>query len=208
LETSRLQWTTVPAGELECMNPALSPPSDEALLLAMVRGQEGAFDIVYSRYARVVMSVAYRVVRDADAAAEITQTTFMRLWERAPRIESRPGYLRPWLLTVARNAGIDWLRLHKRELSVRERTVADARDQQVDVENAAILSGQRAGARDLLRTLSDDQRQIVELAFFGGLTQAQIAQSTGVPLGTVKSRLRLAMKHLRSQLSADAGEYQ
>lgn len=174
-------------------------PVDEALLRRIVVRDETAFHLAYRRHAAAVMAIAYRVLRDRDAAAEITQQTFLRLWDRASTLDAREGRLRPWLLLVARNAAIDVGRRKRLGSAALERRAPRA--DEPDIADTVVERTQARATRDLLAILSDEQRAIVELAYFGGLTQMEIAATLNLPLGTIKSRLRLALKHLRRHAS-------
>lgn len=174
-------------------------PSDEALLRRIARKDESAFRIAYQRHASAVMSIVQRQLGDRDLAADLTQQTFVRLWERADSVHVRDGRLRPWLLAVARNAALD---------VGRRKTVASAfagrlfATQRIEADIAEDIAdrAQARSTRDLLATLGAEQRTIVELAYFGDLTQTEIADTLDIPLGTVKSRLRLALQHLRARV--------
>ena len=186
------------------MDPA-SPDaaSDETLLAAVASRQEAAFETLYGRHAAAVMAIVSRMVRDPGVAAEITQTTFLRLWSGASRIEPRPGRLRPWLITVGRNLAQDWLRRNRRmapsaDAEVLHEIVSDQR-----VEDCVIMQDHADRVRDVVSELPADQRLIIELAFFASLTQVQISLTTGIPLGTVKSRTRLGMQRLRTLAQRD-----
>ena len=179
--------------------------SDEALLRLVGVRSSAAFEELYRRHASAVAAVASRVAVDRADADEATQAAFMKLWDRAGSIDARGGSLRPWLVTVGRNAALD---------HVRSRTTtvpADASHERI----AAVEAGpeevfmRRDAQRDIrhaLETLDPDQRAVVELAYFGGLPQTEIARETGAPLGTVKSRVRLAMRNLRRALEPLQGE--
>lgn len=186
--------------EMQSVAPTPSEiPSDEALLRRLAQRDETAFHVIYRRHARAVMAVSYRSLGDREVAAEVTQQTFLRLWDRAASLDEREGRLRPWLLLVARNAAIDLGRRRRLHTAAFERSLAFASGEP-DIAEAVVDRLQGQGARDLLGALGDDQRRIVELAYFGELTQMEIATMLGLPLGTVKSRLRLALHHLRDHV--------
>ena len=172
-------------------------PSDEALLRRVVARDETAFHLLYRRHAPAVMAVAYRMLGDREAAAETTQQTFLRLWECARTIDPHERRLRPWLLLVARNAAIDRGRRKRLGLASFARIFSHATVER-DTAEVVLERVTAREARDLLAVLSDEQRAVVELAYFGELTQTEIAATLGVPLGTIKSRLRLALGHLRA----------
>ena len=163
-----------------------------------------AFEELYRRHAVAIAAIASRTVADRGCADEATQSAFLALWRRAAELDLRTSSLRPWLLIVARNAAIDAAR------RIRPAESLDA------ARNAAGESGlpedivmQREAERDVhaaIATLDDVQREALQLAFFGGLSQSEIAQVTGAPLGTVKGRIRLAMRHLRAILAPQTGD--
>lgn len=176
-------------------------PSDEALVRRIADRDETAFRLVYRRHAPAVMAVCFRSLGDREAAAEVTQQTFLRLWERATSLDVRAGRLRPWLLLVARNASIDIGRRRRLSTVAFERLTQSVRNEP-DIAGEIVDRMHMRDTHDLLHALGSDQRRIVELAYFGQLTQTEIASILELPLGTVKSRLRLALKHLRDNVRA------
>lgn len=180
-------------------------PGDDALLRRIVARDETAFHLLYRRHAPAVMAVSYRFLGDRESAADVTQLSFLRLWTRAATIDARDGRLRPWLLLVARNAAIDRGRRKRLGAIVFERLVPMLRNEP-DVAETIVRGAQKRATHDLLDTLGAEQRQIVELAYFGELTQTEIATLLELPLGTVKSRLRLAFGHLRERARASGWE--
>jgi RNA polymerase sigma-70 factor (ECF subfamily) len=182
------------------------PATDDTLLRRVAHGDEEAFTALYRRHAQAVMAVVFRVLADREAAEEVTQQTFLKLWDLRRRRGARAGGIRPWLLLVARNAAIDLLRRRRLEAAAFARRI-DGGPEERDCADSAL---EAARARDLVRLLDrlgDDQRRVVELAYFGELTQMEIAHSLGLPLGTVKSRLRLALEHLRRALGTEARNF-
>ena len=150
-------------------------------------------------------AVASRVVSDRADADEATQRAFMVLWNRAASIDAHGGSLRPWLVTVGRNAAVDRVRRVRASLpteAIHERIPATG----AGPEETVMQRDVRRDIDHALDTLDPEQRVVVELAYFGGLSQTEISAQTGVPLGTVKSRVRLAMRHLRRVLDPSTGE--
>ena len=176
------------------------------MLLRLVGARHAdAFDELYRRHAWAVAAVAARLVDDRADADEATQSAFMALWNRARSVQARGGSLRAWLVTVGRNAALD------RRRRSRSTVPTDATHDRIAAAGAGPEETvmQHAVQRDIrhaLEALEPDQRTVVELAYFGGLSQTEIAAETGVPLGTVKSRVRLAMRHLRRALEPAQGE--
>jgi len=163
-----------------------------------------AFEELYRRHAVAIAAIASRTVADRGCADEATQSAFLALWRRAAQLDLRAASLRPWLMIVARNAAIDAARrLHPAE------TLDAARSTAGEAPLPEDIVMQREAERDVhaaIATLDDAQREALQLAFFGGLSQSEIAQVTGAPLGTVKGRIRLAMRHLRAILAPQTGD--
>ena len=172
-------------------------PTDDALMRGVSSRDASSFGTLYDRHAKAVMAVAFRLVGDREIAADLTQATFLKLWERPHAVAVGDAALRPWLLRVVRNAAVDTLRKRRlRTIGPADRVVAD--DALDDVAEAVVARARAVATRDLLASLESAQRRVIELAYFGELTQTQIASVLGVPLGTVKSRLRLGLGKLRA----------
>lgn len=175
-------------------------------LVARLRWRDlAAFEALYDRHAALVYSVAYRVVGNAQAAEDVTQEVFLRLWRRPELFDGTRGRFTTWLLSVARNRAVDEVRSLGRRLQ-HEAPPPEAGAQELgdasaaDPELEAQLALEREAVRAALATLPPEQQEVLLLAYFGGLTQQEIAQRLGQPLGTVKTRIRLGMKKLRERL--------
>ena len=184
---------------------------DEELIQRLFYRDRGAFETVYDRYGDLVYSNALRVLADTQLAEDVTQEVFLRLWRAPERYVAQRGRFLSWLLSVSRNRAIDELRKRNRRLRLeaptspdegREIPSADA----VDPPRAAQLAEERQLIRDAMRELPWEQRLVLELAYFRGLTQQQIADGLGQPLGTVKTRVRLGMQKLRLRLRDSLGQ--
>lgn len=195
------------AALLNCIAQAYGAPRSDPALNAAV-------GVLYDRYGRLVYSVAIHVVGDAETAEEITQDVFVRACEGAGSYRPETARLSSWLVSIARHRAIDELR---RRGSRPEKERADW-PEDVGLETAPgmpMLEGpemqvenslSNRGLRQLVAALPVDQRRVLGLAFFGGLTQSEIAVQLGEPLGTVKSRIRLAMQKMREALGASGFE--
>ena len=175
--------------------PQTAESRDTALLEAVAFANDPtAFEELYRLHVNAVMRAAMRLCRNKTVAEEIAQRTFTTLWERAGRLVAKSVRLRPWLVTVARNASIDHIRLESARVPLTdEHTFAqEGCPQEKAVTNALIASLAPA-----LAALSSEQRLVIELRYFEGLTFAAIAAQTGEALSTVKSRARLGLEHLR-----------
>jgi RNA polymerase sigma-70 factor (ECF subfamily) len=174
-------------------------PGEDAQLLARVRrGDEQAMAALYDRYSKVVYSVALRVLRDAAAAEDILQEIFMQVWRNPDSFIATRGSLGGWLAVVARNRSIDNLR-RKRPTEQVEDAILPSNCNLAD-ESERNLMMEHARAAIIL--LPAEQRKTLEMAFFDGLTHSEIAEMTGDPLGTVKTRIRSALLSLRKAFQA------
>jgi len=165
-----------------------------------------AMSDLYDRYGRLAYSVIYRMVRDAGTAEDLVQETFLRVWNRAGSFDPQRGALGPWVLTVARNRAIDYVR------SMDGRMSAGALE--LDrMENPALFSGFDDNALSIDRArrlkgafekLTPNQRMVIDLAYYEGLSQSEMAERLKQPLGTVKTWVRSALKALRDELTEAA----
>lgn len=155
----------------------------------------GAFEILYDQYHRLVYGVALRILADAAGAEDVTQSVFLKIWA-TPEL-FREGNFGAWIARVARNRALDLARSRAMHA---ERELSESLPEEDALEDSALarIDGERA--RRALALLPAEQRELLELGFFGGATQAQIARQTGLPLGTVKTRMRAGLRRLRSTL--------
>lgn len=165
-----------------------------------------AFRSLYTRYANLVYSVALRVLRDAQIAEDITQEIFVRIWKKPESYQAQRGRFVTWLTSVTRNRAVDEIRSRNRRYrfemaSPEEQEREVPAPERADPALTAELSDQRRLIMTALDTIPQEQREIIELAYFGGLTQQEIAERLSQPLGTVKTRIRLGMRKLRTALA-------
>lgn len=170
--------------------------SDTALVQRLQDRDTDALAELYNRYSDLVYSVALRVVKQPEAAEDILQEIFLQLWAAPQRFEQSRGAMASWLTVVTRNRGIDWLRRQKPQEELEGLPLTSPQN----VEDEARGAELRARLERALSTLADDQRRAAETVLFEGMTQSEIAQQTGAPLGTVKSRLRTALHTVRKAL--------
>lgn len=174
---------------------------DRELAAALAAGSHEALAELYDRYAGLAYGVAMRVLGDPARAEDAVQDAFMNVWNRSASFDAERGSLRAWLLTSVRNRCIDYLRgrgaHERREVDLHPELVSAASS---DPWREVALSLERTAVRDAVGSLPIEQRQVVELAYFGGYSQSEIADMTRVPLGTVKGRMRLALEKLGSYL--------
>jgi len=182
-------------------------PSDETLVARVVQRDVTALARLYDRYGQAIYAMATYLLGSADAE-EIVQEVFLRLWRRADQFDLERGTFKPWFMTIARHRVRDELRrrnLRQQFIAAEdiERLLANTQDPLVDVEREAGLHVDGQRMLEALKTLPAEQRRVLVLAYFGGLSQSSIAQQLGAPLGTVKKRIRLGLQKLRAVLVAD-----
>lgn len=179
-------------------NAALSTEDDALLLGRVERGDEQAMAALFDRYSRVVYSVALRVLRDASAAEDVLQEIFMQVWRSPDRFSATRGSLGGWLAIVSRNRSIDTLRRKRPSEQVEDAILASPTNLANEAERSLLMERAKAA----IITLPPEQRKTLEMAFFDGLTHTEIAEMTGDPLGTVKTRIRSGLQSLRKAFQA------
>lgn len=180
-------------------------PSDADLIAAMEAGEPGALEALYDRYSRAVFSFALRMLGERAHAEELVQEVFLRAWRQSHRFSTQRGSYITWLLSITHNMAIDEIRKQNRRPKRADaddpvRLLGNLRDGDAPVEDQAVLATVSVQVRAALAQLPEAQRNTIELAYFRGLTQREIADAQGEPLGTVKTRMRLALRKLRDHL--------
>lgn len=163
-----------------------------------------AFEIMYDRHGGAAYSLAYRIVGDRGTAEDVAQEAFLSVWRSGARFDRTRGSVRTWLLGVVRNRAIDVLRRNAGRapaVSLELDTVPEQESQFEHTDAEALRRESAREVRGVLRDLPEDQLKVVQLAYFGGLTHSEIAEVLGMPLGTVKGRMRLAMEKMRTKLA-------
>ena len=178
---------------------------DPELLHRLQKRDPQALGELYDRYGRLVYSLILRIVRDGATAEDLVQETFLRVWNRVQGFDAERGAIAPWLLAIARNRAIDYLRsVAGRERNALEFEETDHPSLYVNMEHEILTSDKARVIKVALEKLSANQRQVIELAYFEGLSQTEMAERMGQPLGTVKTWVRTALKNLRDELAATA----
>ncbi len=169
---------------------------DAQLVSAVCSGDQRAMARIYDLYSSLVYSVALRVLGETAAAEDLLQEIFMQLWRTPAAFDARRGSLPAWLAVITRHRAIDSLRKRRPQSDVAEIVVASHADLAGETERSRVLQK----VRETLGGMPQGQRTALEMAFFDGLTHAEIAAKTGEPLGTIKTRIRAALTTLRQAL--------
>ena len=181
------------------MTAPLQPVPDSALVERIMAGDEGALSALYDRYSGMLYAMLLRILKDTGAAEEVLQDLFLQLWRGAARFDASRGSLAGWLLVIGRNRALSRLRGKQRReiLPDPEEFSFEAVPSSENLEDEAARMQMMHRLRGAMAALPAEQREAVELAYFEGMTQTEIAARTGSPLGTVKSRVRAAMQTLK-----------
>ncbi len=181
-------------------------PSDEALLERLAAGtDERALSDLYDRYQAYMYGLALRITKDPALAQDAVQEAFVGVWRNAGRYVAGKSTVRTWMLSIAHHRAIDIVRRRRPTSELPEIETADPALTTPDVWPAVAQSLDRATVDAALADLPDAQREAIQLAYFEGLTQVEIADRTGAPLGTVKSRVRLGLLQMRRALEGAEG---
>lgn len=179
---------------------------DRAVLVRVTAGELYALEELYDRYRTMAYSIALRITADASLAEDVLQDAFLGAWRNAARYAEGKGSVKTWLLSIVHHRAVDAVRRRRPTVELPEREdVPPASLTLPDIWQEVAGNLDRADIATALATLSDVQREAIELAYFGGLTQQEIATRTGTPLGTVKSRIRLGLLSMRRALVTDTG---
>ncbi len=173
-------------------------PSDLALVAAIRSADQSAMAALYDRYSSIVYAVALRVLQDTAAAEDVLQDIFMQLWRNPGAFDASRGSMAAWLAVIARHRAIDALRRRRPENDIEETIVSVEPDLASDADRSRAMEK----VRGLLQTMPQPQRSALEMAYFEGLTHVEIAEKTGEPLGTIKTRIRNGLLSLRKVLAA------
>ena len=171
---------------------------DAALLEAVAEGSQDAMAAVFDRYSRIVYCIALRVLREPSLAEDVMQEVLLQVWRRPQSFVAQRGNLAAWLSVVARNRSIDVLRKRSPLDPLGDLPLPDPRDLRVDTEQGWMIDK----VRTVLDTLPAEQQGPLELAYFEGLSHTEIAERTGSPLGTVKTRIRSGLMSIRKAMTA------
>ncbi|HEX6666990.1 MAG TPA: sigma-70 family RNA polymerase sigma factor [Solirubrobacterales bacterium] len=178
--------------------------ADEELMPLVGEKDPEAFEVFYDRHGGVAYSLAYRIVGERGAAEDVTQEAFISIWRSGARFDPTRGSVRSWLLSVVRNRAIDFLRSKAGKapkLAFDDDAILEQRPAEEQTEEEAMRRETASEVRGVLGQLPGEQSKVIQLAYFGGFSQSEIAQMLGVPLGTVKGRMRLGLEKIRGELA-------
>jgi RNA polymerase sigma-70 factor (ECF subfamily) len=180
-------------------NESVTELNDSELVSRVAQGDESAFLTIYDRYAARVHALTLRILSDSMLAEEATQDTFLKLWSRARLYLNERGSLLLWLMTIAKRTALDRLRLEARRPMLSDSNDPDDIWQLIPDLDTVPEEARWRSLYFAVQSLQPEYRQVIELAFYQGLSQSEMAEVLGWPLGTVKTRVRAAMEHLRAK---------
>jgi RNA polymerase sigma factor (sigma-70 family) len=175
--------------------------SDHGLLALTARGDREAFSRLYDMYSTVAYSLAVRIVRDRDLAADVVQDAFVTVWNQAAKFDASRGQPSSWILTLTHHKAVDMVRREQRRRAEPLEGAGELVDSAPAVEETAWQGVAREQVRQAMQKLPDPHREVLELAYFAGFSQSELAERLSLPIGTVKSRTFAAMTTLRQLLS-------
>jgi RNA polymerase sigma-70 factor (ECF subfamily) len=195
------------------MNGKLTPEAlqrlaDEDLMTLIERRDADAFAVLYDRHGGAAYSLAYRIVGDSAVAEDVTQEAFLSVWRSGARFDAARGSVRSWTLGIVRNRSIDALRRlsgSAPKLNLDDEAALEAEPAPELTDSEAIRRETARNLRGALRELPEEQSEVIGLAYFGGFTHSEIAEMLGMPLGTVKGRMRLGLVKIRTTLAEGLG---
>jgi RNA polymerase sigma-70 factor, ECF subfamily len=191
---------------LPLMMAVWAGPEDRALLDRLKRRDPQALAQLYDLYGRMAYSLVLRVVRDKGVAEDLVQETFLRVWNRVHSVDSEKGSLGAWLLAIARNRALDYLRstAGRDRSSAVEFDETDHASLYGEMESSVLMSDQLRRVKAALEKMAPNYRTVMELAYFEGLSQSEMSAKMGQPLGTIKTWVRTALQSLRDELGVAA----
>lgn len=190
---------------------SLADLSDPELVNVLIDGNARAMEVLYDRYSRVVFSFALRMVGDQSRAEDLLQEVFLRAWRQIGRYQDGRGTFVTWILSITHNMAIDDVRKHQRRPKKADAIdpmeyLGTVQDGSKPVDEQAVMNQTRMSIIEAMGCLPANQRTVIELAYFKGYSQREIAETLEEPLGTIKTRARLAMARLRDQLEQELGD--
>ena len=182
----------------------LQSKNETDLISRMVQGDQAALSQLYDRYARVMYSLAFKILGSVEEAEEVVLDVFAKAWRTAARYDANRSRVDSWLFLMTRSRSLDRLRQRQRQTKVVEAATNTAQVSSSDVpDDALVIDERRTVVAQALTELPEEQRLVIELAYYHGFSQSEIAKQTGLALGTVKTRIRLGLRKLKQALGTD-----
>ncbi len=182
-----------------------SEPTDEQLISEICKGEESALEVLYERYQRYAYALAYRMLRDPVASEDIVQDAFLSIWRKASSYQAQNGSVQSWIQAIVRHRAIDKIRASAHRdyqwTAFQVENEQDPPSEEPDVWEQAWQSEQHRIIREVMQQIPAEQRMVIELAYFRGLTHAEISEQCQIPLGTVKGRMRLGLQKMKALLA-------
>ena len=173
--------------------------SEEDLIIGLQQQEEAAMTILYDKYSAALYGVILRIVKTEEVAEDVMQETFIKIWTSFRQYDKEKGRLFTWIVNIARNASIDKIRSKEFRVGSRERSIEDSPVN--NLHSSYEVRPDHIGIKDLVGKLNPDQKKIIDMMYFDGYTQSEVAEELDIPLGTVKTRARTAMKFLTKLLN-------
>ncbi|MBD2437302.1 sigma-70 family RNA polymerase sigma factor [Nostoc sp. FACHB-110] len=181
---------------------SLFTTTDVLLITKIAQKDQSALSALYDRYSKIIYAIAFKSLKSAEESEEVVLDVFAQVWRIAERYDTQKGRVDTWLFTIARSRILDRLRkLQRTHVSTTfslDTTEIQPKADNIDLFESVFIAERRSRVIAAMKKLPDEQRLVIELAYYQGLTQSQIAEATGVSLGTVKTRIRLGLKKLQS----------
>lgn len=179
------------------------PQIDQDQLVAQIRARsKDAFSYLYDNYSGAIYGAISRIVNDEDVAEEVLQDAFMKFWDKIEQYNSSKGRFFTWMVNISRNLAIDKLR-SKEMKKVGKTDNIETYVTGIDKERLSHQNEDGIGMTEVVKTLRDEEKFVIEMVYFKGYTQSEISEEFGIPLGTVKTRLRMALKNMRNVLQLE-----
>lgn len=172
--------------------------SEHELVVLLNEQSNDAFNYVYDHYSGALFTIIHQIVPDKDTAADVLQEVFVNIWKKINTYDSAKGRLFTWMLNIARNAAIDKIRSKGYRDNQRNQAIIESEDGGMEMSSNPVVND--VGLKKVLTTLNEEYRKLIDLSYFQGFTHEEIAKMLGIPLGTVKTRIRTAISQLRTMI--------
>lgn len=173
------------------------------ILLAIAGGDREAMHYLYARTSRELYSICFSFIQNREASEDVLHEVYLKVWNRAASFDQTKGAAMAWLARIARNSAIDWIRAQKRRLTVGDDQLIFAADQSETAEEMLIRVEQSENARQQVENLASADADLIRRAYLRGMTYSEVADETGLPLGTVKTRIRRGLRMMRERMTYD-----